>query len=70
MSHSSRYELSTEVVSHDIYTFPSFFLLHRIEKRSSHGRLLEHLKSSGIKILMRGPLVCHAREDTEKQRNA
>ena len=29
--------------------------LHWIEKRSSHGRLLEHLVSSGTKIMMSGP---------------
>ena len=31
--------------------------LHRIEKRSSHGHLLEQLESSGTKIMMRGILV-------------
>ena len=44
----------------DDTTFSRFLfslLLHWIEKRSSRGRLLEHLEYSGTKSMMRGPIV-------------
>ena len=49
--------------------FPFFpLLLHWIKKQSHHGHLLEHLKSSGTKIKMRGPIVRQlCVQDTEKQ---
>ena len=48
----------------DAYLFCLFFVggggggLHSIVKRSSHGHLLEHLESSGTKILMGGWTYC------------
>ena len=54
-SHSSWYESTSEIVSRQFELF--FFLLHWIEKWSSRGHLVEHLKSSGTKIMTRGSVV-------------
>ena len=46
----------------DTYNFRQFFppfFSRWIEKLSHRGRLLEHLESSGTKIMMRGPIVRH-----------
>ena len=51
---------------------PGLFLFPWIEKRSSHGRALEHLESSGTKIMMRGPVVrlsCQRKTTPEKHRS-
>ena len=42
-----------------LFVFPPSSLLHWIEKRSSHGCLLEHLESSFTKIIIGGPIVRH-----------
>ena len=49
---------------------PFFFLFDWIEKRSSHGCLLESLESSDSKIMMIGSVVCEfAWEEMDEQRS-
>ena len=50
---------------HQFFSPPFSFL--GIEKRSSHGRALENLESSGTKVMLSLLCISYANDDTKKQ---
>ena len=47
-----------KVCLYETYHYCHFWVLHWIKKQNTRRYLLEHLESSGIKIMMSRPIVC------------